>query len=105
MIPWCGRIRDGQFRDGAVVQQMPRNSPPHAIHGTARDGAWDTARTGKSDAVITYDLSAPWPYPARVTQAYTLTEDSFTLGASVETYESSFPAQIGWHPWFNRNLG
>lgn len=24
---------------------------------------------------------------------------------SVETYEDSFPAQVGWHPWFNRNLG
>jgi aldose 1-epimerase len=24
---------------------------------------------------------------------------------SVETYDDSFPAQIGWHPWFNRNLG
>ena len=24
---------------------------------------------------------------------------------AVETYGDSFPAQIGWHPWFNRNLG
>lgn len=44
MVPWCGRIRDGRFSDGAVVHQMPLNSPPHAIHGTARDAAWRTAR-------------------------------------------------------------
>ncbi|MGW4821082.1 aldose epimerase family protein [Streptomyces sp. NPDC004227] len=105
MVPWCGRIRDGRFRDGAIVHQMPLNSPPHAIHGTARDGAWRTARTSAGEAVITYDLVDPWPYPGRVTQAVTLTGDALTLTMSVETYESSFPAQIGWHPWFHRNLG
>ncbi|MEV5433888.1 aldose 1-epimerase [Streptomyces sp. NPDC052701] len=105
MVPWCGRIRDGRFRDGATVHQMPRNAGPHAIHGTVRDGAWRTARTGADEAVLTYDLVAPWPYPGRVTQVVALAEDALTLTMSVETYASSFPAQIGWHPWFNRNLG
>ncbi|MFF4915864.1 aldose epimerase family protein [Streptomyces tendae] len=104
MVPWCGRIRDGRFRDGAVVHQMPLNSPPHAIHGTARDAAWRTARVTADEAVITYDLVDPWPYPGRVTQVAALAEDGLTLSMSVETYESSFPAQIGWHPWFNRTL-
>ena len=105
MVPWCGRIRDGRFRDGADVRQMPLNSPPHAIHGTARDGAWRTARVTADDAVITYDLVEPWPHPARVTQAFTLTEDTLAITMAGETYGESFPAQIGWHPWFNRNLG
>ncbi|MGX1512357.1 aldose epimerase family protein [Streptomyces collinus] len=105
MVPWCGRIRDGRFRDGAVVHQMPLNSPPHAIHGTARDASWRTARVTADEAVITYDLVDPWPYPGRVTQVVALAEDGLTLSMSVETYESSFPAQIGWHPWFNRTLG
>lgn len=105
MVPWCGRIRDGRFRDGAAVQQMPLNAPPHAIHGTARDAVWRTARKSTDEAVITYDLAEPWPYPGRVTQQIALTEGSLTLTMGVETYESSFPAQIGWHPWFNRSLG
>ncbi|QOV36782.1 aldose 1-epimerase [Streptomyces ferrugineus] len=105
MVPWCGRIRDGRFLDGAVVRQMPLNAPPNAIHGTARDGAWDVARVTRDEAVITYDLVEPWPYAARVTHVVALTEDSLSLTMSVETYETSFPAQIGWHPWFNRNLG
>jgi aldose 1-epimerase len=105
MVPWCGRIRDGRFRDGAVVHQMPLSAPPHAMHGTARDGVWRTARTSADEAVMTYDLVDPWPYPGRVTQAVTLTGNALTLTMSVETYESSFPAQVGWHPWFNRNLG
>ncbi|MDC0767539.1 aldose epimerase family protein [Streptomyces sp. HD] len=105
MVPWCGRTRDGRFLDGAVVRQLPLNAPPHAIHGTARDGVWKVARVADGEAVITYDLAEPWPYPGRVTQIVHLTEDSLTLTMSVETYETSFPAQIGWHPWFNRNLG
>ncbi|MFJ5260871.1 aldose 1-epimerase [Streptomyces sp. NPDC088387] len=104
MVPWCGRIRDGRFRDGATVHQMPLNSPPHAIHGTARDGAWRTARVTEDEAVITYDLVEPWPHPGRVTQVFALTPDSLTLTMAVETYADSFPAQIGWHPWFNRSV-
>jgi aldose 1-epimerase len=105
MVPWCGRIRDGRFMNGGTLHQMPLNSPPHAIHGTARDGAWRTARASADEAVLTYDLADPWPYPGRVTQVVRLAEDSLTLTMSVEAYDSSFPAQIGWHPWFNRNLG
>ena len=105
MVPWCGRIRDGRFLDGAVVRQMPLNAPPHAIHGTVRDGAWKVARVVGDEAVITYDLVEPWPHPGRVTQVVALTGDTLTLTMSVETYDSSFPAQIGWHPWFHRNLG
>ncbi|MFI0503280.1 aldose 1-epimerase [Streptomyces albogriseolus] len=105
MVPWCGRLRDGRFRDGATVRQMPLNAPPHAIHGTVRNAPWRTARTSTDEAVLTYDLTDPWPYPGRVTQQVALTEESLTLTMSVETHGSSFPAQLGWHPWFLRNLG
>ncbi|MFG3010122.1 aldose 1-epimerase [Streptomyces cinerochromogenes] len=105
MVPWCGRIREGRFLDGGTVRRMPLNSPPHAIHGTARDGAWRTARVTENEAVITYELTDPWPHPGRVTQVVALAEDALTLTMSVETYDDSFPAQLGWHPWFHRNLG
>ncbi|MDX3854035.1 aldose 1-epimerase [Streptomyces sp. AK02-01A] len=105
MVPWCGRIEHGQFRNGEVVRQMPLNSPPHAIHGTGRDTAWRTARAGEREAAFTYDLAEPWPYSGRVTQSFELTEDSLSLTLSVETYDTSFPAQAGWHPWFLRDPG
>jgi aldose 1-epimerase len=104
MVPWCGRIREGRFRDGGTVRQMPLNAPPHAIHGTTREDAWRVASHSGTEAVLTYDLVEPWPYPGRVTQMVTLTPDALTLTMSVEAYDSSFPAQIGWHPWFNRSL-
>ncbi|MCQ4212723.1 aldose epimerase family protein [Streptomyces longispororuber] len=104
MVPWCGRIRDGRFRDGGRTYQMPLNSPPHAIHGFGRDAEWTTARVTDTEAVFTYDLTEPWPWPGRVTQIVALTEDALTLSIGIETYGDSFPAQIGWHPWFNRTL-
>ncbi|KWT58326.1 aldose epimerase [Streptomyces albus subsp. albus] len=111
MVPWCGRIDGGRFRNGGEVHQMPVNSPPHAIHGTGRDVAWKTARADATSAVFTYELldpdAAPWPYPGRVTQLVELAEDggSLTLTMGVEASGDSFPAQAGWHPWFLRRLG
>ncbi|MDN3294396.1 aldose 1-epimerase [Streptomyces ficellus] len=105
MVPWCGRIENGRFLNGATWHRMPLNSPPHAIHGTGRDTAWRTAVADKAEAVFTYDLAEPWPYPGKVTQTVQLAEDSLTLQLGVETYGDSFPAQAGWHPWFNRTLG
>ncbi|MER6789538.1 aldose 1-epimerase [Streptomyces sp. NPDC000658] len=104
MVPWCGRIRDGRFRDGATVRQMPLNAAPNAIHGTARDGAWKVVRRTADEVVLTYALVEPWPYPGLVTQVITLAEDELRIAMSVEAHDSSFPAQIGWHPWFNRTL-
>ncbi|MFD9910944.1 aldose 1-epimerase [Streptomyces sp. NPDC059063] len=104
MVPWCGRTRDGRFRNGDTIHQLPLNSPPHAIHGTARDAAWKTARASATEAVFTYDLTDPWPYAGRVTQIVELLASALTLKMAVETYDDSFPAQAGWHPWFNRRL-
>ncbi|MEU4355797.1 aldose 1-epimerase [Streptomyces virginiae] len=105
MVPWCGRMKDGRFHDGATVHQMPLDHPPHALHGFGRDARWRPAGATATEAAFTYDLVDPWPTPGRVTQVVTLAEESLTLTMGVETYGNSFPAQAGWHPWFRRNLG
>ncbi|MFF8383927.1 aldose epimerase family protein [Streptomyces kanasensis] len=104
MVPWCGRTDRGVFLNGATRHRLPLNAPPHAIHGTGRDTAWRTARADGTEAVFTYDLADPWPYTGRVTQTVELTDSSLTLRLGVETYDDSFPAQAGWHPWFNRTV-
>lgn len=105
MVPWCGRTELGQFRNGAERFQLPVNAAPHAIHGTGRDTAWRTVRSDESSAAFVYDLVEPWPYRGRVTQLIELAEDHVTLTMGIETHEDSFPAQVGWHPWFLRDLG
>ncbi|MEV6675725.1 aldose 1-epimerase [Streptomyces erythrochromogenes] len=105
MVPWCGRMKDGRFHNGATLHQMPLDHPPHALHGFGRDASWRPAGATAGEAAFTYDLVDPWPVPGRVTQVVTLAEDSLTLTMGVETYGDSFPAQAGWHPWFLRNVG
>ncbi len=106
MAPWCGRMRDGRFRNGGTVHQMPTNGAPHAIHGTVRRRQWRTVRGDATSAVLLCELTDPWPYPGRVTQLVELDEDGggVTLTLGVETLGASFPAQAGWHPWFLRTL-
>lgn len=64
MVPWCGRIRDGRFLDGAVVRQMPLNAPPHAIHGTARDGAGAPPARARTRPSSPTSSSTPGPIRA-----------------------------------------
>ncbi|MFI6687456.1 aldose 1-epimerase [Streptomyces sp. NPDC050485] len=104
MVPWCGRVENGQFRDGGEKYQLPLNAAPHAIHGTGRDTAWKTVRVSETEAVFTYELAEPWPYTGTVTQIFELTPDALTVRMGVETYDNSFPAQAGWHPWFRREI-
>nr|WP_245641161.1 aldose 1-epimerase [Streptomyces megasporus] len=107
MAPWCGRTRNGRFLNGGDLHQLPVNAGDHAIHGTVRGRPWRTARTDERSAAFYCDLTDPWPWPGRVTQVVELAEDGsgLTLTLGVETVENSFPAQVGWHPWFLRNLG
>jgi aldose 1-epimerase len=106
MVPWCGRMENGRFRNGGVIHQMPPDAGPHAIHGTGRHAAWQEVPGGTAaQAGFYFDLSEPWPYPGRVSQLFELSEDELRITMGVETGGDSFPAQAGWHPWFRRNLG
>jgi galactose mutarotase-like enzyme len=108
MVPWCGRTGQGEFRNGGRLHQLPRDAGEHAIHGTVRNRRWDVVDRTADGRGVTLDceLAEPWPYAGRVTQRVELAEDGggLTLTLAVETATDSFPAQVGWHPWFRRQL-
>ncbi|MFI9463938.1 aldose epimerase family protein [Streptomyces xiamenensis] len=112
MAPWCGRTREGRFRNGGISHQLPVDEGQrHAMHGTVRGRPWRTLRADGRSAVFSRAIGAgeqgdPWPYAGTVTQRVELAEDGsgLTLTLGVETAEVSFPAQAGWHPWFLRHL-
>ncbi|MFC5909641.1 aldose 1-epimerase [Streptacidiphilus monticola] len=105
MAPWAGRVDRGRWNNGPFRHQLPVDAPPHAIHGTAIRSRWSAAgpATASSAAFFT-DLARPWPYPGRITQIFELTERSLRTTLAVEASLDSFPAQVGWHPWFRRRL-
>ena len=106
MVPWCGRVDRGRFRNGGEIYQLPVTSGPHALHGTVRDAPWQLVQHTARSAALTCELTDPWPWEGKVTHTVELAEDgsSVTLQLGVETAESTFPAQAGWHPWFRRTL-
>ena len=99
MVPYPGRVRDGTFEfDGRRIE-LPRNLPPHAIHGTVFERPW----TVVDDRTLSIDLGPAWPFAGRVTQRFDLEADELHASLTLEADEP-MPGAVGWHPWFPRRL-
>lgn len=105
MAPWCGRLQDGELTFGGETYTFERTAAPHAIHGIVRDDVWAIELQTPTELVLTQDLGPAWPFGGRVRQRFVLHADSLDLHFRVSTDGQEFPAQAGWHPWFNKSLG
>ncbi|CAM2005466.1 aldose epimerase family protein [Acanthopleuribacter pedis] len=99
MAPWAGRIRRGRFRAGDRTLQLPINFPPHAMHGTTYARPWQRDADG-----YRIDLGPDWPFAGFVRQRFVLSETHLDLRLEVHSESEPFPAAVGWHPWFRRQL-
>jgi len=104
MIPWVGRLRNGKFTYKNKEYSFPLNMAPHAIHGTCFDRNWEIDEVGDSHISLSISLGDTWPFTGFSKQTITLNENSLKMQLSVHTETDSFPASIGWHPWFLRQL-
>jgi len=106
MVPWAGRLRGGLLRwDGAVHALPTHLLPPHAIHGTLVEVAWETSvPLENASAVLEATLGSPWPFGGRAVHRVALAPESLTATLEVHADERPFPAIVGWHPWFPRTL-
>lgn len=104
MLPWVGRLRDGQLAWLGASFQLPRNHQGHAIHGATFDRPWDLVVTDERSAMIRHHLggSDRWPFAAEATQEVRLAEDHITFEVAL-TAHVAMPAAIGWHPWFQHD--
>jgi len=103
MVPWAGRVRRGTFRFAGRKHRLPVRLGPHALHGTVLDRAWDVVESTPRSAMLRIDLGPDWPWPGSVT--HTIELDGNQIGGAVRcrlevTGAATFPAQVGWHPWF-----
>lgn len=104
MVPYAGRIRNGEFRFDGVDVEMPVTLGGHGIHGTAYDQPWDLLMAGSSWCVLGARLGPPWPFGGTVTQLIHLCADRLVQELTVHAADRDMPATIGWHPWFRRQL-
>lgn len=100
MAPWAGRVRNGQFRYEGRDYALPINLPPHAIHGTTFDRPWREEGAGR----LSIELGPAWPFPGHAVQQIDLDADRLRLRLEVHARDEPFPASLGWHPWFAREL-
>jgi aldose 1-epimerase len=105
MVPWAGRVRDGVLRWRGEEHRLPTNVlPPHAIHGTLLETAWQVMDAGSDAATLAADLAAPWPFGGRAIHRITLSPGSLRAELEVQAGDRPMPAIVGWHPWFPRLL-
>jgi galactose mutarotase-like enzyme len=104
MAPYAGRVRNAtvQWRDEEVA--LPATEPPHALHGTVLDRAWDVLAVGAEHAELAVELPGPAPFLGRVVQTLSLTTDGLRARVDLQA-QHDMPATVGLHPWFRRRLG
>ncbi len=105
MVPWVGRMGEARFSFEGREYAVPADAPPHAIHGLGYQATWHQISGDAVSAAFALELKDPWPFGGRVEQTFTVLPDGLVTELRVESTGAAFPAQVGWHPWFRRELG
>ncbi len=111
LIPWSNRIKDASFAwRGQSHQLQVSHSDGTAIHGTSADKAWTVVDEDATEVTLALDSreheGINWPWAFTTSLAYTLDDADFTVTASVTNVaDAPFPAGIGHHPYFERQVG
>ena len=98
MVPWAGRVRDGRFDFEGTTHQLPRDAPPHALHGLGHRAAWEVVGSD------TLRLALGWELGGVAVQTFALTPDALHLTMTVTAGARAMPVMAGWHPCFPRRL-
>ncbi len=105
LLPWPGRIEDGEYTFAGARQHLPLNEPATrtAIHGLTRWSNWSPALREASRLVMELTLHAQpgYPFVLHLQESYTLTD----LGLEVQTTARNIgaaplPFGAGHHPYF-----
>lgn len=108
MAPWAGRIRGNSVEWNGHVHPLPVTHDPWAIHGTAlsqRALVLELMQdTHEARLVARIDEHPGWPWPMAVDIGWHLRPRELTTTITVHAHADPFPAVVGWHPWFRRQL-
>lgn len=104
MAPYAGRVRNGRFEWNGLQYQLELGMPPHAIHGSVFDRSWEVSASSGTEAVLETSLGENWPFEGSALQRIALEPGGLRLHLEVHSDSEVFPASLGWHPWFQRQL-
>ena len=113
LFPFPNRIRDGCFSWSGQAFTLPRNKPPHAIHGFAVEAPWGDvvpvadASGASVSARFWLGRDAPahrghWPEDAVLLLRYDLVDGSLRLEADISNPgRTTLPWGLGLHAYFH----
>jgi aldose 1-epimerase len=104
MVPWVGRLGNATLNAHGQRYALPANKPPHALHGMACYSSWEIIEQSANQLTLCMPLVSPWPWPGKVLQRLSLSDDSLTLRLEIHAQVDEFPASAGWHPWFAKQI-
>lgn len=105
MLPFCGRVRDGQFRAGHQTVQLPRlPGQRHHLHGIGWQLPWQVTQHSDHQATLLLEVDHDqWPYPFQAEQQLRLADNGLSHTLSViHLGNEPRPYGIGLHPYFPR---
>jgi len=105
MAPWAGRLRGNRVAWNDQRYDLPLSYEGWALHGTCLDRAGRVVARDASSLAVRFEDHPSWPWPAAVEVAWRLEPHALVTSLSVEALDDPFPAVVGWHPWFRRELG
>jgi len=108
MAPWAGRLRGNSVTWAGQVHPLPVTFEGWAMHGT---GLAQSARVidlsqggGVARLLARVDDHPGWPWPMAVDIGWEVGPREVTTTIAVHALTEAFPAVVGWHPWFRRQL-
>lgn len=99
MVPYAGRVRDGEFSFDNRMHRLPVVTDGHALHGTVMHRDWTCESSTATEVVLSTDIGEPWPFSGRCIHTISLMPDRLRCVLVVRA-DDSMPVQLGWHPWF-----
>jgi len=107
LIPFPGRIRDGQYKFEGEEYQLVKNDGegPNAIHGFLRSKPWKTLHQTAQSVTFGIDIGADehpgYPFSLHTEVTYEISPTGFSVHYSITNIgEKNAPVAAGFHPYF-----
>ena len=104
MAPWAGRIRDNEVAVNEVTRSFPVNFDPWAIHGLVLRSEFTVIEHQANRLVLERNFVEDWPARGGVRCEWTLDDGCLITEMTCFSRSTEFPAVLGWHPWFRREI-
>lgn len=103
MVPFVGRVKDGDIKNNNNIYHLYQNKGKNAMHGMAHFETWNVDEITENSIKLSVDISYPWPWKCKACQEFKIENNTIQMSLTLCTDKGTFPADVGWHPWFLKN--